>query len=547
VYRAARARAVPGARAEALELQTVPHVEPTGPNHDAGSRGAGVERSPLAWFGLVAALAVVAVVGGTAVLLRGPAVLRDGDTLGLLGLIALGGLAVLSLAAGRLRKVFGVALAVDSALRAYASGRRESAWLTLPDGLGRRGEAWNTILAERDAAAERRTLERLASEASAPAQSGPSGSGTGGDLSGVCDVLWQGLVLLDEQLRVRYVNGAAAVFLGQRRESVTGKPAAELGLDARVLDAVRQAVAGTLRSRAVIETGSPQPGAGGGPALADAGGNRRGAGWTGGVLRFSVRPVRREDRGSAMVMIEDITQQRVADEARNAFVAQATHELRTPLTNIRLYVEQLVDDPSLPALERGRALNVISQEARRLERIVGDMLSVSEIEAGTLRIDQGEIRLASVLEEMRADFQAQAVAKQVSLAWDISPKLPVLRGDRDKLTLAVHNLLGNALKYTPAGGKVSVRADVTSGQAVLEFTDSGIGIDPSEHQLIFERFYRAKDQRLKDITGSGLGLALAREVVRMHGGDITVHSAINQGSTFTITLPLSEVERKAAA
>jgi signal transduction histidine kinase len=113
----------------------------------------------------------------------------------------------------------------------------------------------------------------------------------------------------------------------------------------------------------------------------------------------------------------------------------------------------------------------------------------------------------------------------------------VIRGDRDKIVLAIHNLVGNAIKYTPNGGTVTVRVVEAKGGIRVEVADTGIGINPEEQALIFDRFYRAKDQRIASITGSGLGLTLAREVVRLHGGDISVRSKLNQGSTFTIELP----------
>jgi two-component system sensor histidine kinase VicK len=114
----------------------------------------------------------------------------------------------------------------------------------------------------------------------------------------------------------------------------------------------------------------------------------------------------------------------------------------------------------------------------------------------------------------------------------------VIRGDRDKIMLALHNLVGNALKYTTDGGRITINVEVTAKQLLVAVADTGIGISPEDSERIFERFYRAKDPRVLKITGTGLGLTLAREVVRMHGGDITVESQIDQGSTFTMTLPV---------
>jgi len=116
--------------------------------------------------------------------------------------------------------------------------------------------------------------------------------------------------------------------------------------------------------------------------------------------------------------------------------------------------------------------------------------------------------------------------------------LPILRADRDKIALALHNLLGNALKYTPAGGQVTVTVSVDGNRISFDVTDTGIGIAPDEQEKVFEKFYRAANGRSACVTGSGLGLALAREVTRLHGGDITVQSELNKGSTFTLALPL---------
>src|SRR5690606_35631330 len=179
----------------------------------------------------------------------------------------------------------------------------------------------------------------------------------------------------------------------------------------------------------------------------------------------------------------------------------------------------------------------LNQEARRLERIVGDMLSVAEIEAGSVKLQWGEIRLEPLFAELEDDYRQQAQEKQVELRFDLPPKFPIMWGDRDKLLLAMHNLVSNALKYTPRGGSVTVRADADDTQLRVEVADTGIGIAPEERERVFERFYRAQDQRVEQITGTGIGLSLARELARIHGGDITVDSEMNKGSVFTLTAP----------
>lgn len=441
--------------------------------------------------------------------------------------------ALMAMGQGRLRRRLSGLVAIRRALSAAAAGETDADVLTVAARFGPEAGAWNEMMAERRAAQEARLTARVSDRL--------AGGGADGDadLAGACDALWQGVVLVDEALRVSYLNGAAGVFLaegGAKREELVGRSIEELLSEPRLVQAVRGAVEGRQRSRTVVELSREREKGESGESPERRGGAA--GSWAGGVLRFTVRAVRREDAHAAIVVIEDVTQQRVADEARNAFVAQVTHELRSPLTSIRLYVEQLIDDDATEPAERAKALNVISQESRRLERIVGDMLCVSEIEAGSMRLSQGEVRVREMLMTLKEDYAAQALAKQQTLKFDLSPKLPVLQGDADKLGLAVQNLLGNAIKYTPAGGNVTLRADVTGTHLVLEFADNGIGIKEEEQGLIFDKFYRAKDKRLAGIAGSGLGLALAREVVRMHGGEIAVQSQIDKGSTFRLTLPL---------
>jgi signal transduction histidine kinase len=406
--------------------------------------------------------------------------------------------------------------AIREALLASRRGESAAAALSVSESFGPEAGAWNALLSERERLKQDLLAERARETLGARAD-------VRTDLAYACDALWQGLLLLDEQMNVTYANGAAAVFLRAKREAMTGAKITDFLGDAQVVETIRGVATGQVRRRTSLEVKRPET-----------------EGGAAGVLRFSIRPVRREDAAAALLIIEDITQQRVADEARNAFVAQATHELRTPLTNIRLYVEQAIEatgDEEEQKTIRSKALDVINQESRRLERIVADMLSVSEIEAGSFKLRAGDVRLENLFDDLKSEYEAQAAEKKIGLLLRLPPKLPVIKGDRDKIVLALHNLIGNAIKYTPEGGKVEVRVDTEGDRLKVEVADTGIGVTPEEQDLIFEKFYRAKDKRVSQITGTGLGLALAREVVRLHGGDITVQSQVDKGSTFTLTIP----------
>jgi len=434
---------------------------------------------------------------------------------GVVGALAL---AALLIVYRRMRRRLRAMGAIRESLEAMASGQKDAGVLRVSPRLGDVASAWNDLLDQLDALRQ----QGLADKARGSGSGGRRGSS---DLASACDAMWQGLVMVDDRTRVRYMNGAAAVYLGVRRDETDQKPFDDLVEDDSLRERVRAVASGETRHRETIEVRREGES---GPS----------------VLRFSVRPVRREDSASAVVLIEDVTQQRIADESRNAFVAQATHELRTPLTNIRLYVEEAIDAGDTDTAIRAKCLNVINLESRRLERIVADMLSVSEIEAGSLSLRPDDVRLDALFDDLRMDYEAQASEKDIALSFELPPKLPVIQADRDKLLLALHNLIGNALKYTPAGGKVTVAVEDEGGPLSVSVTDTGIGISEDDAEHVFDKFYRAKDKRIDTVTGTGLGLALAREVVRLHGGDIEVESELNKGSTFTLRLP-PEVGRAA--
>jgi PAS domain S-box-containing protein len=346
------------------------------------------------------------------------------------------------------------------------------------------------------------------------------------DLENAYDALSVGVIVVDGQARIKHANGAAAVMLQAKRDAVIGQDLTTLIEDQAVKEVIAAIVAGSGQRR-TMEVTRPQSAGGG-------------------VCRVHIRPLRREDDGGALVTLEDITQQRVADAARNSFVAQATHELRTPLTNMRLCLENALEDQDSDPQVIREHFNTLNQETRRLERMVGEMLSVAQIEAGSLTLKRDDVRMDKIFEELQADYKPQAAEKPLTLAFELPPKFPVLQGDRDKLMVTLHNLLGNALKYTPAGGKVTVAVRADASRLVIDISDTGIGISPEEQSRLFTKFCRARDPRVEKITGSGLGLALAREIARLHGGDVTVQSELDHGSTFTLTLPLAPAQAKAA-
>jgi signal transduction histidine kinase len=428
-----------------------------------------------------------------------------------LGLIGAGAMAALLVVYHRSRTGFQAWSVIRHSLLAMARGEASPAALAVSAELGDEATAWNAIVAERQRQQRGMTLDKA--KAALDRRAAPRG-----DLDEVCDAMSQGILLLDDKMHVKYANGAAAVFLQAERGKLMGAEVRSLVPDAAFTQMLDKWQSGAPKRRMNVETQRTGEGAG--------------------VIRWSIRPVRREDNGSSMIMIEDITQQRVAEEARNSFVAHATHELRAPLTNIRLYLETCVDEGENDPAMRAKCLNVMGDEVRRLERIISDMLSTAQLDAGSFRLKKDDLRLDEILNSLRVDYEAQAKEKGLTLVFNLPPKLPVLHADRDMVLLALHNLLSNAVKYTPQGGSVTLTTDANESRVAIDVADTGIGIGEKDQQRLFEKFYRAQDKRVASITGTGLGLALARQVTRLHGGDITLQSQLDKGSVFTMTLPL---------
>jgi len=431
-----------------------------------------------------------------------------------IGAVCVVALVTLMLMHRRFRSAFRGIWAIRQGLAAYHDGQRTPGALKVNPDWGPEARSWNDLLDRMEAAQRRATLAQTQESLQVHSRSSSQ-------LSAACDALSQGLILVDGNMQATYANTAAAVLLRTRNNDIEGAEVNTFIQEEHIVAAVREATERPMQRRQIFEV------------------ERHGE--TGRVLlRFIVRPVRREDAAAVMIVIEDITQQRAAEDARNTFVAQATHELRTPLTNIRLYAEMGLDEGKGDPAIQANCLSIINQEVSRLDRIVGDILSVSEIEAGSLRLNLDDVRLSDLFEALQVDYAAQAHEKQITLEFHLPPKLPVIRGDREKIALAIHNLLGNALKYTPTGGSVTVTVDAADNRLTVEVADTGIGIAPEDCRRVFEKFYRSPDQRVSKIEGSGLGLAIAREVIRLHGGDITVDSEVDKGSTFTLALPVTE-------
>ncbi len=237
--------------------------------------------------------------------------------------------------------------------------------------------------------------------------------------------------------------------------------------------------------------------------------------------------------------LHDVTTFKELDRIKSEFVSAVSHDLRSPLTAILGYVELL--DRVGPLNEKQRAfVQRVQASVSSITELINDLLDLGRIEAG---LDDRKIllSLAEVIQYSAENFQGQVREKRQTLKLDVPPDLPSIYGDSVRLRQVIDNLLGNAIRYTPEGGEITVRARAEKDQLILQVSDTGMGIPPGDLPHIFEKFYRASNV-VEHVSGSGLGLAIVKSIVENHGGRIWVDSVEGEGTTFTIVLPIADSE-----
>ena len=248
------------------------------------------------------------------------------------------------------------------------------------------------------------------------------------------------------------------------------------------------------------------------------------------------RAARAEAESVQRLLAEQNERLRELDRLKDEFVSLVSHELRTPLTSIRGYVELMLAEELND--DQRRFLGIVDRNSARLLDLVSDLLFLAQIEAGKLAIEVGSLDLKNVVEECIETAAAAADSRGVELEASLD-RLPKIEGDRVRLHQVLDNLLSNALKFTPSGGRVDVRLTRAGDTAELEVTDTGLGIPAEEQARLFERFFRSSSATENAIPGTGLGLTITKAIVERHGGRIEIESAENAGTTVRVLLPLS--------
>jgi signal transduction histidine kinase len=255
------------------------------------------------------------------------------------------------------------------------------------------------------------------------------------------------------------------------------------------------------------------------------------------ILGSDVRPA------GIVLVFKDVTQEREQEEIKRGIISTVSHQLKTPLTSVRMAVHLLLEEKVGSLTPQQTELLVAAREdSDRLHGIINDLLDISRIESGKMGMDFRHVSPHTLVLEALEPFQMDFKDRGVSLTTEIATDLPEVRADVVRMKHAFSNLLSNALRYTPPGGKVTVRAEVDEDWVRFSVSDTGKGIPSQYLPRIFEQFFRVPEQGGE--AGVGLGLAIVKEIVEAHGGTIRVESLEGAGSSFSFTLPVVETARK---
>lgn len=265
------------------------------------------------------------------------------------------------------------------------------------------------------------------------------------------------------------------------------------------------------------------------------------------VLNMHLAPIRdevNEEIRGVVAVIGDVTQLRRLESMRRDFVANVSHELKTPLTSIKGFIETLLDGALEDRETANKFLSIIFQETERLNNLIHDLLDISRLESGQIEVKKKPVKLDEMIEEILLSFENRLRDKQLELSKEIETKM--IMGDEDLLKEVIINLLDNAVKYTPRGGKIFIGSRKIKEGTMVFVKDTGLGIPKESLSRIFERFYRVDKGRSREMGGTGLGLSIVKHIIERHGGKLSVESEIEKGSQFSFILPVKnrpEAER----
>jgi two-component system phosphate regulon sensor histidine kinase PhoR len=358
----------------------------------------------------------------------------------------------------------------------------------------------------------------------------------------VLNSLRDGVLVTDPFNEIQMANEAAAELLGFDLERALHKPIDNVLADERVVQLIMNTRdAGHFRERRHVEHEVAHAAPASGPAAA--------ARTTAFDICLACVENLNHEVGGVVTIFHDLTRERELSQMKSDFVSKASHELRTPLSSIRAYVEMLVDGEAGEEQARQEFYRIIQDETDRLGRLIDNMLNISRIEAGIVQIERENVEMSALVDRALETLEPQAREKEISLHRKLAPVDLRVEGDADMLYQVILNLVSNALKYTPDGGRVTVSADSDNltRSVVVTVADTGLGIAPDMLPRLFEKFFRVENYK-RVAKGTGLGLSLCKHIVEtLHYGQIGVESKLGMGSRFWFSIPMRYAGAQAAA
>jgi signal transduction histidine kinase len=340
----------------------------------------------------------------------------------------------------------------------------------------------------------------------------------------ILDSINHGIIVTDIQDNITHINSYMLNLLEKSRSDVVDHPLAEiLGHDQVTAFILQQEELKHSKNSSYIEATFPE--------LA-----------SGEYFQVSLGYLTGKEEGiiGKVISFKNITTEKTSEKAKHEFITHITHELLTPLTTINSYNEMLMEDEIDNMEMQKEFYNTISDETRRLTRLVKNLLNISKIEMGSLTLKKGLVKSDWLFDDCITAVEGAAQKKNITIERNLPDHFPSLFGDKELLKVGIINILGNAVKYTPEKGQIKFTLTDQEDVLVFEVIDNGYGISKDDLAHIFDKFYRSTDSRVTEQSGSGLGLALTSEIVRLHGGEIEVSSKVDEGSHFVIRLPKEE-------
>jgi two-component system phosphate regulon sensor histidine kinase PhoR len=261
------------------------------------------------------------------------------------------------------------------------------------------------------------------------------------------------------------------------------------------------------------------------------------------ILNVSISTIQGSPgENKTMIVFYDVTRLKKLEKVRVDFVANVTHEIKTPLTSILGFIETLQDGAIEDVEKAGKFLEIIDRQARRLNRLVEDLLTISDIEMGDMKFFFEDVPLISVIENILPIIEAKANEKEIKIMREMPDSLPSIKADQDRLAQILWNVLDNAVKFTPISGMITISASVENNRYVaVRIADTGIGIPRDEIPRLGERFYRVDKARSRELGGTGLGLSIVKHLMKAHQGYLEIESQPGEGTTVSLYFPIYQV------